>query len=375
MELTFIQLLWFVLIGVLWTGYLTLEGFGFGVGMLLKILPKNEKERRATLNAIGPHWDGNEVWLLTAGGATFAAFPEWYATMFSGMYIALVLILVCLIFRVCALEWRKMINTDSWRSNWDWIHTVSAWVVSILWGVAFANLVQGMKIEVGHYTDGVFQAVPVDQVNTALDAVDKHFLTGGFFSLLTPFTILGGLVTMLLFLSHGALFISIKTTDDLKRRAQGIAQKSLLAGTVVTAAWAIWAQLSYTNNGLSIVPLALTALLLVASIALIYKGDEVKAFVAHFVAIAAAVVFIWFAVFPDALKSSIDPAYSLSLAQASATAPTQMIMAGAAVVFVPIVLAYTIWAYKVFAKRIRVEEIPEKTPGLDPKKIRSFETA
>lgn len=145
MELTFIQLLWFVLIGVLWTGYLTLEGFGFGVGMLLKILPKNEKERRATLNAIGPHWDGNEVWLLTAGGATFAAFPEWYATMFSGMYLALVVILVCLIFRVCALEWRKMINTDRWRSNWDWIHTIVAWVVSILWGVAFANLVQGMS--------------------------------------------------------------------------------------------------------------------------------------------------------------------------------------------------------------------------------------
>ena len=375
MELTFIQLLWFVLIGVLWTGYLTLEGFGFGVGMLLKILPKNEKERRATLNAIGPHWDGNEVWLLTAGGATFAAFPEWYATMFSGMYLALVVILVCLIFRVCALEWRKMINTDRWRSNWDWIHTIVAWVVSILWGVAFANLVQGMKIEVGHYVDGVFQAVPVDQVNTALDAVDKHFLTGGFFSLLTPFTILGGLVTMLLFLSHGALFFSIKTTGDLKRRAQGIAQKSLLAGTVVTAVWAIWAQLSYSNNGLSIVPLALTAVLLVASIALIYKGDEVKAFVAHFVAIASAVVFIWFAVFPDAMKSSIDPAYSLTLAQASATAPTQMIMAGAAVVFVPIVLGYTIWAYKVFAKRIRVEDIPEKSPGLDPKKIRTFETA
>ena len=143
----------------------------------------------------------------------------------------------------------------------------------------------------------------------------------------------------------------------------------------MTAVWAIWAQLSYSNNGLSIVPLALTAVLLVASIALIYKGDEVKAFVAHFVAIASAVVFIWFAVFPDAMKSSIDPAYSLTLAQASATAPTQMIMAGAAVVFVPIVLGYTIWAYKVFAKRIRVEDIPEKSPGLDPKKIRTFETA
>ncbi len=144
MDLTFIQLLWFILIGVLWIGYLTLEGFGFGTGMLLKILPRGEKERRAMLNAIGPHWDGNEVWVLTAGGATFAAFPEWYATMFSGMYLALVAILVVLIVRICALEWRKTINSDAWRNAWDWAHTVSAWVVSILWGVAFSNLVQGM---------------------------------------------------------------------------------------------------------------------------------------------------------------------------------------------------------------------------------------
>ncbi len=375
MELTFIQLLWFILIAVLWIGYLTLEGFGFGVGMLLKILPKNEKERRATLNAIGPHWDGNEVWLLTAGGATFAAFPEWYATMFSGMYLALVVILVALIFRVCALEWRKTINTDAWRNGWDVIHTGAAWVVAILWGVAFANLVQGLHIEVGHYVDGVFQAVPVDQVNTALDAVDKHFVTGGFFSLITPFTLLGGLVTMLLFLSHGALFLALKTSGDLKRRTETIAKQALATGTFVTAIWAIWAQLQYSNNQLSIVPLALTALLLVAALVLLHRGDEVKAFVAHFAAIAMAVVFIWFTIFPDALKSSIDPAYSLTLVQASATAPTQAIMTGAVLVFVPIVLGYTIWAYKVFAQRIHVEDIPDDSPGLDPKRIRTFETA
>ncbi len=374
MELTFIQLLWFILIAVLWIGYLTLEGFGFGVGMLLKILPKNEKERRATLNAIGPHWDGNEVWLLTAGGATFAAFPEWYATMFSGMYLPLVVILVALIFRICALEWRKTINTETWRSRWDFIHTGAAWVVSVLWGVAFANLVQGMEIEVGHYENGVFHAVPVDQVNTALDAVDKHFVTGGFGSLLTPFTLLGGLVTMLLFLSHGALFLALKTSGDLKHRSESVAKQALATGTFVTAIWAVWAQLQYTNNTLSIVPLALTALLLVGALVLLYKGDEVKAFISHFLAILMAVVFIWFTIFPDALKSSIDPAYSLSLVQASATAPTQAIMTAVVVVFVPIVLGYTIWSYKVFAQRIHVEEIPDESPGLDPKKVRAFET-
>ena len=373
MELTFIQLLWFVLIGVLWTGYLTLEGFGFGVGMLLKILPKNEKERRATLNAIGPHWDGNEVWLLTAGGATFAAFPEWYATMFSGMSLALVAILVVLIVRICALEWRKTINSDAWRNAWDWAHTVSAWVVSILWGVAFANLVQGMKIEV---LDRAGNVVPVEQVDTTSLVGDQlHVLTGGFFSLLTPFTIAGGLVTLTLFLSHGALFVSIKTTGDLHDRAKALSQKLLMGTIVVVAAWALWANFAYSSNPIfSLIPLALAAIGLLAAFAFLAKGDEVRAFIAHFIAIAMAVLFIWVAVFPDAMKSSIDPAYSLSLAQASATAPTQTIMAVAAVVFVPIVLAYTIWSYKVFAKRINPADIPDEGVGLDAKVIRQFDT-
>ncbi|MGO3041815.1 cytochrome d ubiquinol oxidase subunit II [Ancrocorticia populi] len=374
MDLSFIQLLWFILIGVLWMGYIALEGFGFGVGILLKGLARNEKERRASLNAIGPHWDGNEVWLITAGGATFAAFPEWYATMFSGMYLALVVILVCLIFRICALEWRKMINSPRWRNTWDWINATVCFVVSILWGVAFSNFVQGMKIEVGHYEDGVFQAVPADQVNTSLDAVDKHFLTGGFFSLLTPFTILGGVMMLALFISHGALFISIKTaTGDFHNRAQALAKKSMGVAIILVVVWALWAQLSYTNNAISWLPLGLTAVAFVAAWIFIQNGSEVKAFVAHFVGLALAVVFIWFTIFPDAMKSSIDPAYSLTLAQASATAPTQTIMTIAAVVFVPIILGYTIWAYKVFARRINVDDIPEEASGIDYKQIRTFD--
>lgn len=376
MDLTFIQLLWFILIGVLWTGYLTLEGFGFGTGMLLKILPRNEKERRATLNAIGPHWDGNEVWVLTAGGATFAAFPEWYATMFSGMYLALVVVLLVLIVRIAALEWRKTINTDAWRTFWDWAHTISAWTVSILWGVAFANLVQGMKIEVGQTVDGVFTAIPPEQVTETLNGAQVHVLTGGFFSLLTPFTILGGLVTLTLFLAHGALFIAIKTSGDLSIRAKDVAKKILPVTIVIVAAWAIWAEIAYSNNQIaSLIPLALAAICLVLSYVFLLQGSETKAFMASFAGIAMAVVFIWCAVFPDAMKSSIDPAYSLTLAQASATAPTQTIMTIAAVVFVPIVLAYTIWSYKVFARRIDATQIPDEGVGLDPKKIRVFEEA
>jgi len=373
-ELTTIQLLWFSVVAVLWIGYLALEGFDFGVAMLLKILPKTSKERRVALSSIGPHWDGNEVWVLTAGGATFAAFPEWYATMFSGMYLALMLILVCLIVRVCAIEWRKMIDTDAWRNGWDTAHTVSAWVVSFLWGVAFANLVQGMHIEVGHYDDGAF--VPVAPQDAASSLADNyHYLTGGFFSLITPFTVLGGIVTVSLFLSHGAIFLALKTAGDLRKRARAFAKKSILVSTSATAAWALWAQFAHTNNAISIVPLALCALSLVTAAAFLYRDREGAAFMAHFVAIALAVVFIWFTIFPDALKSSVDSRYSLTLAQAAATGNTQTIMSAAALVFVPIVLGYTVWSYKVFSRRISVEHIPDETPGLDPKKVRSFENA
>lgn len=374
MELTTIQLLWFSVVAVLWIGYLALEGFDFGVAMLLKVLPKTSKERRVALSSIGPHWDGNEVWVLTAGGATFAAFPEWYATMFSGMYLALMLILVCLIVRVCAIEWRKMIDTEAWRNRWDTAHTVSAWVVSFLWGVAFANLVQGMRIEVGHYDDGAF--VPVAPQDAASSLADNyHYLTGGFFSLITPFTVLGGIVTVSLFLSHGAIFLTLKTSGDLRKRARAFAKKSILASTSATAVWALWAQFAYTNNAISILPLALCALSLVTAAAFLYKDREGAAFMAHFVAIALAVVFIWFTIFPDALKSSVDSRYSLTLAQAAATGNTQTIMSAAALVFVPIVLGYTVWSYKVFSRRISVEHIPDETPGLDPKKVRSFENA
>ncbi|MDD7384940.1 MAG: cytochrome d ubiquinol oxidase subunit II [Actinomycetaceae bacterium] len=370
--MTPIQFIWFVLIAVLWIGYLALEGFDFGVGMLLKIVAKNEKERRAALNTIGPHWDGNEVWLLTAGGATFAAFPEWYATMFSGMYLALVVILLCLILRIAAIEWRKSISSPKWHNFWDNAHVATTWIVSILWGVAFANLVQGMPIEVGHYVNGEFVRVDPASVNAEALADNMHFFTGNFFSLLTPFTILGGLVTMTLFLTQGALFLSAKTTGDLHERAQAISKKSTLATTVVVAIWALWAQFAYANTMWALIPLVITALLLVATMALAAKGDEVKAFICHFAAIAFAVVFIWFAVFPDAMKSNIDPAYSLTLAQAAATTPTQIIMVIAAVVFVPIVLAYTIWAYIVFAGRVDATMVPDEPAGLDYKNVRSF---
>ncbi|MDY5129605.1 cytochrome d ubiquinol oxidase subunit II [Actinotignum urinale] len=370
--MTLLMIIWFILIVVLWIGYVALEGFGFGVGMLLKPFAKNERERRALINSIGPHWDGNEVWLLTAGGATFAAFPEWYATMFSGMYIALVAVLLCLIIRICALEWRKMIRTEKWRGTWDMLHCVVSWVVTILFGVAFANFVQGMAIEVGSYESGSFVAVAPGEVVSSL-ATNHHFLTGGFFSLLTPFTILGGLVVMSLCLSHGALWISIKVSGDLQKRAMGLAKKTTLVSTGLTAVWALWAYFVYSNQVLAIIPLAICAILLIATVYFTWMNRDGLAFGLHFAGIAFAVATIFSMIFPYAMRSYIDDAYSLTIEQATATAPTQGIMLVVAIVFVPIVLAYTFWAYYMFRKRIDVGQIPEEPVGLEPRKIRQFE--
>ena len=364
-----LSILWFILIAVLWIGYLTLEGFDFGVGMLLKILGRDERERRATLATIGPHWDGNEVWLLTAGGATFAAFPEWYSTLFSGAYIVLFIILLCLIVRVCAIEWRPKVNSQTWRDRWDWVHTISAWIPSILWGVAFANLVQGMHIEVVQISNGA--VVPAEQVPAdSLVAGAAHQITGGLPTMVTPFTLLGGVVTCLLFLNHGALFVALKTTDELSQRALGLSRRLAPVATAVTAAWALWAQLAYSGSALSWIPLAIAAAGLIGSLLAGRTGSQGRAFALHFVGIAFAAVFIFAAMVPNVMRSSVDPAYSLTIQQAASADTTLLIMTVAAAVFVPGVLAYTIWSYKVFASRISVESINPNQGGLHPTLVR-----
>ena len=367
-----LSVLWFILIAVLWIGYLTLEGFGFGVGMIYKFVAKDERERRALLGTIGPHWDGNEVWLLTAGGATFAAFPEWYGTLFSGAYLVLFLILLALIVRVCAIEWRGKINSDTWRARWDWAHTISAWLPAILWGAAFANLVQGMQIEVVEVASRkvvpVAEALAAQKAGTLIPGA-SHEITGGFWSLITPFTLLGGLVTCSLFLTHGALFAALKTAGDLSKRCSALALKLGVGSTVLTALWALWAQLAYSATPASWIGLVLAALFLVASLYLNLRGRQGLAFATHFGAIAFAVVFIFLAITPDIMRSAINQAYSLTISQGASADVTLLIMSIAAVVFVPVVLVYTIWSYKVFAKRINAEKI-DPNAGLDPVKVR-----
>jgi len=325
---------WFCLIAVLWIGYFTLEGFDFGVGMLLPWMARNDRERRIMINTIGPVWDGNEVWVLTAGGATFAAFPEWYATLFSGFYLPLLLILLALIVRGLAFEYRHQRPEASWHSWWDRAIIVGSYVPAFLWGVAFANIVRG---------------VPIDQ--------DKEF-TGTLFTLLNPFGLLGGVVTLLLFLTHGAMFLALKTDGDIRVRARGVAVASGLAAAAAAVAFLVWAQF-LTGNGWSAVLFVLAAAALVAGIATAQAGREGWAFIGTFACIALAVAGLFVSLFPDVMPSSTDEAFSLTTTNASATDYTLTVMTIVAAIFTPIVLGYQAWTYWIFRKRIADHHIPD----------------
>jgi cytochrome bd ubiquinol oxidase subunit II len=331
MELTTV---WFTLIAVLWIGYFTLEGFDFGVGMLLPVLARSDRERRMMINTIGPHWDGNEVWVLTAGGATFAAFPEWYATLFSGFYLPLLLILVALIVRNLAFEYRHQRPEQSWRDRWDLAIIVGSLLPAILWGVAFANIVRG---------------VPID--------ADKDF-TGNLFTLLNPFGLLGGAVTLLLFLTHGAMFLALKTDGDLRLRARRLSVQLGLGAAVAAVVFLVWTQVETGNAG-SAVFFVLAAAALVGGIFMARAGREGWGFLGTFVAIALAVAGLFVGLFPDVMPSTTDAAYSLTATNASATDYTLTVMTVVAAIFTPVVVAYQAWTYWVFRKRISEHHIPE----------------
>lgn len=333
MELTTV---WFALIAVLWIGYFTLEGFDFGVGMLLPVLAKDDTERRVMYNTVGPVWDGNEVWLLVAGGATFAAFPEWYATLFSGFYLPLLLILLALIVRNLAFEYRAKKDDPVWRRNWDLCLVIGSFVPALLWGVAFANIAEG---------------VPID--------AHKEF-TGTLFTLLNPFGLLGGVVTVLLFATHGAMFIALKTEGDIRHRAGALAIRLGLAAAVAAVVFMVWAQVK-TGTASSAVAFVLAALALVSALAAAWKGREGWAFAGTFATIGLAVAGLFFALFPDVMPSSTSAAFSLTTTSASATSYTLTVMTWVAVIFTPVVLMYQAWSYWVFRKRIGTRHIPAPT--------------
>jgi len=329
---------WFATIAVLFVMYFVLEGFDFGVGMLLPFLgrsaePDGDKRRRLLLNTIGPVWDANEVWLLTGGGAMFAAFGGWYATMFSAFYFPLFLILIGLIVRVVAIEWRGKINNPRWRAWCDVGIGIGSWVPAILWGVAFANVVRGLPIDA------------------------DHLYTGGFFNLLNPYALLGGATTLLAFLTHGALFIGLKTSGVVRDEAQTLAWRLSIPTAAVAAGFLLWTQISYGKPW----TWAIVAVAAVAAVVLVvaaYARREGIAFAATSVAIIGTVSMLFSVLFPNVLPSTTDAAFNLTIENTSSSHYTLVIMTWAAGFMTPVVIAYQAWSYWVFRKRLSVDQIP-----------------
>ncbi|MFC5214036.1 cytochrome d ubiquinol oxidase subunit II [Streptomyces coerulescens] len=325
---------WFVLIAVLWIGYFFLEGFDFGVGVLTRLLARNRPERRVLINTIGPVWDGNEVWLLSAGGATFAAFPEWYATLFSGFYLPLLLILVCLIVRGVAFEYRAKRPEEKWQRNWEQAIFWCSLLPAFLWGVAFANIVRGVKIDASH-----------EYVGTVPD-------------LLNPYALLGGLVTLSLFTFHGAVFTALKTVGEIRERARKLALWLGLATAVLAAVFLLWTQID-NGDGQSLAALIVAVVALVAALAANQAGREGWSFAFSGVTIVAAVAMLFLTLFPNVMPSSLNEDWSLTVSNASSSPYTLKIMTWCAVIATPIVMLYQGWTYWVFRKRIGTQHIAE----------------
>ena len=328
-----LQIFWFILIAVLWTGYFFLEGFDFGVGMLLPFLASNNKERRVLINTVGPIWDGNEVWLITAGGATFAAFPNWYATLFSGFYLPLLLIVIALIFRGVAFEYRGKVDNDTWRKKWDLAIIFGSLVPSFLWGVACANVVAGVPI------------------NKAGD------FTGTLLTLLNPFAILGGVMFISIFTLHGANFLALKTDHEVRVKARKTAKMMTLVTTVLAGTFLIWNQLEHGKTW-TWIPLLMATIFLISTYGAVAARKELVAFLLVGGAIIMAVVCLFGSLYPNVMPSSTSEAFNLTIQNASSTPYTLKMMSIVSIFMVPVVLLYQGWSYWIFRKRISSKNIP-----------------
>jgi cytochrome d ubiquinol oxidase subunit II len=328
--------LWFILVAVLFTGFFFLEGFDYGVGMLLPFMARNDNERRVVINTIGPVWDGNEVWMITAGGALFASFPNVYATLFSGFYLALILMLVALILRGVAFEFRNKSESRVWHSLWDWSIFSGSLVPALLWGVTVGNLVRGFAI-----------------------GQDMNYY-GGLLPLLNPYAILGGLVFVSLFLMHGANFLTRKTSGIILERVQCMVFPSWIAATVVTVAFVVWTYFAtdLLSGFKGLLPAVLAAVSLLITGWLIRVNKTGWAFITGSLTIVLATVMVFAGLYPRILISSLDPAYNLTITNAASSPYTLKVMSIVAAVFVPVVLLYQSWTYWIFRKR--VETTPDK---------------
>lgn len=328
MELSY---LWFGIVGFLFIGYFILDGFDFGVGMALPFVTRNDTERRIAINTIGPVWDLNETWVIVGGASLFAAFPLWYATLFSGFYLALLLILISLILRGVSFEYRHKGHGPKWTGLFDTFIFIGSVVPALLWGVAFANIIHGVPID----SDGNFR--------------------GSLLTLLNPYGLLGGVVTLALFFMHGLVYLALKSDGEIRERSRKLAQYVGLVAVPVGGGWLVWTVTEHitVNHVAWIVAFAaLTALALVASIVLVRLGKDGWSFTTMAATIAFAVLTILSALFPNVMPSTTDPAYSLTIENSSSGEYTLTVMTWVAVIAMPIVLAYQAWTFWVFRKRI-----------------------
>jgi len=339
-----LQVLWFILWGLLWAVYFALDGFDLGSGMLYNFLARNDTEKRMILGSVGPVWNGNEVWLVTAGGATFAAFPGTYAAMFSFLYLPLLIILWALIIRGVSIEFRERVDGDRWRKVWDVLALVGSFFPALLFGVAFGNIFQGLLI----------------------DATGYH---GTFFGLLNVYGLLTGLLFLALFLHHGALWISMRTGDDLGRRAASLSSKLwyVLLGLAVLflAATALYTKL-YSNflaaPGWFVVPL-IAVVALLASRLFSAQGKTLLAFSASGATIILIVFTGIIGLYPNLIPSSMDPAHSLTIFNSSSSALTLTVMTVVAAIFVPIVIVYQFVVYRFFRKPVTAKLLEGELEG------------
>jgi cytochrome d ubiquinol oxidase subunit II len=377
MDYEALRFIWWLLIGVLLIGFVVTDGFDMGVAALLKVLGKSNDERRVMINAIAPHWDGNQVWLITAGGALFAAWPTVYAASFSGFYIALMLTLFALFLRPIGFEYRAKIDSETWRSRWDWALTAGSAIPALIFGVAFGNLLQGVPF----YFD---------------DILRLHY-TGSFWALLNPFALLAGVLSLLMILNHGATYLQLKTEAELKARSENLSAVLALVCAVIFVLAGIWLFLAVdgysvtslidTNGAnrttdktvlisagawfsnyakwplLWLVPvLGVTGFVVCALASKTQR--HITAFISSSLAIAMVVLTAGVSMFPFVMPSSSTPAHSLTMWDATASETTLMIMFVVACIFVPLILAYTAWGYFVMRGRLNEQHIRDNSHSL-----------
>jgi cytochrome bd ubiquinol oxidase subunit II len=338
-----LEIFWFCLIAVLWGGYFVLEGFDFGVGILLPFLPRDERERSTMLQTIGPVWDGNEVWLVVAAGATFAAFPAWYATMFSGFYLALLLVLVLLIVRVVSFEWREKSDDRRWRTAWRWANTVGSIGAPFVWGVALANLVHG---------------VPLDS---------NGDYSGNVLDLFSAYTVLAGLATVALFALHGATFLTLRTTGDLCSRAVALARRLSIPVAMLLGALLAWTvAVGIDRNDKDVFPPVLPAAVgvgaLVLTVVFAMRGRSGWAFVSTALAAALWVATIFTTLYPRVLVSHPSFTNSLTISDAAAAHYALSVITVVAAILTPVVLLYQGWTYHVLRARLGGEPAESAEP-------------